>query len=95
MPQITLPARRRTNYRRIVLAVFRAKGPLLSDAELAWWVRVAIKGNPASAKKARRDLTVDGAIRFARQVRITKSGRVHKLWEITDVRKGVPLCPMN
>lgn len=72
----------RPDIRRLVLAVLRDKGPL-TDAELAWWMRVAMAQNPATAKRKRWELTRQKQIRFAGRVRITESGRVQKLWEIT------------
>jgi hypothetical protein len=77
----------RPNVRRLVLSVFRCKGPL-TDAELAWWVRVALSQNPETAKKKRWELTREKKIRFARRVKITESGRVQKYWELAPLSKG-------
>jgi len=49
------------NYRRLVLLTLDAKGPM-TDGVLAWWIRVALKGNPSSALKMRRRLTADGLV---------------------------------
>jgi hypothetical protein len=74
--------RRPSKYRRLVLAVFRAKGPELTDAELAWYIRVALASNPSSAKKVRHQLANEGILQFARKVRITDKGRLQKIWEL-------------
>jgi hypothetical protein len=71
----------RHNVRRLVLAVLRSKGPL-TDAELAWWMRVAMHQNAETAKKNRWELTKRKEVRFAGKVRITESGRVQKMWEV-------------
>ncbi len=86
-----MPAR--PNIRRLVLAVLRDKGPL-TDAELAWWMRVALRQNPATAKRTRWELTRKHEVRFAGRVRITPSGRVQKLWELTTYRfeKSAAAC---
>jgi len=76
----------RPNVRRLVLAVFREKEPL-TDAELAWWIRDVLQQNPGSAKRKRRELTRAGEIRFARQVKITESGRLQKKWELAPARR--------
>jgi hypothetical protein len=73
---------RPSKYRRLVLAVFRAKGPELTDAQLAWWVRVALAANPESAKKARYQLVKEGIVQFAQKVRVTEKGRLQKIWEL-------------
>ena len=72
---------RARNYRRIVLAIFRSKGPL-TDAQLGWWARVGLSINESTAKKARRKLVVDGELRFARRVLLTEGGHVQKFWEL-------------
>lgn len=78
----------RPNVRRLVLAVLRCKGPL-TDAELAWWIRVALNQNPQTAKKKRWELTKSKKVRFARKVKITESGHVQKYWEVAPQRKEV------
>jgi hypothetical protein len=61
---------RRPNIRRLVLQVFRCKGPL-TDAELAWWVSDVLQQNPATAKKVRWALARDKKVRFAPRRRRT------------------------
>ena len=78
----------RPDIRRLVLAVLRSHGPL-TDAELAWWMRVAMKINPNTAKKKRCELTKKQEVRFARRVKITESGHVQKYWELAPTRKVV------
>jgi len=73
---------RRPDYRRLVLATLRCKGPL-TDAELAWHIRVALNMNPRTAVKKRWELTRKKEVRFAHRVRITESGRCQKFWEAT------------
>jgi hypothetical protein len=75
----------RPNIRRLVLEVFRCKGPL-TDAELAWWMRVALSQNPETAKKTRWELTNQKRVRFAKRVKITAAGHVQKVWELTPGR---------
>jgi hypothetical protein len=76
----------RPNVRNLVLAVLRCKGPM-TDAELAWWVRTALKQNSETAKKKRCELTRKKEVRFAGKVKITESGRVQKYWELAPARK--------
>ncbi len=54
----------------------------MTDAELAWWMRDVMQQNPRTAMKKRWELTRQKEVRFARQVKITESGRVQKMWEI-------------
>jgi hypothetical protein len=59
----------------------------LTDAELAWWARVALKVNPETAKKKRWELTDEKQIRFAHRVKVTADGRLQKYWELTPAAK--------
>lgn len=56
----------------------------MTDAELAWWMRVALQQNPETAKKKRWELTRAKEVQFARKVKITQSGRVQKYWELAE-----------
>jgi hypothetical protein len=76
-----LAGSRRTNYRRLVLAILRCKGPL-TDAMLAWWIRVVYRMNPRTAVATRGRLTRKKEVRFARRVHISESGRLAKMWEV-------------
>jgi len=70
---------RRRNPRRLVLAALRSHGPM-SDPQIVWWMsHFAV--SEASTRRARRQLTAAGAVRWARRVQSNSRGQLIHVWE--------------
>jgi hypothetical protein len=73
---------RRRNPYLLLTAVLHEKGPL-TDAQLAWWMRVAFKVPPGTTRKRRWQMTQNGLVKFAGKVMRTGEGRIQEYWELT------------
>ena len=70
---------RRRDSKKLVLLALRTHGPM-SDPQLAWWMR-HFELSDSVARRARRQLTKTGLVRWARRAQENSRGQLLHVWE--------------